>query len=195
MRHLYKFSLLVVCLTLLFIPKVVFAQDSYTVTSLGDGGAWDDPDTGFDESSDGVCNDGTGLCTLRAALEEATNRDHSVTINFGVSGTIGTTGDFFVPDNSQIIGNNRTITINSSGIGFYGDDNITITNIIIRVNSQESVCAVGSHNTIKGVHILSGGVGIGVVDNCTIGGQSEQDRNVIGGCTVMGISIGGNVIL
>ena len=51
---------------------------------------------------------------------------------------------------------------------------------------------MGSNSTVTGVHVLSGGIGIAVVDNCTIGGGSVQDRNVVGGCTAVGIDLGGN---
>ena len=121
------FSLLITSLT----PSKIFAQDSYTITSTGDLGAWDDPDTEADESMDGICDDGSGMCTLRAAIEEAVNREASVYINFGISGIIPTAGDFpGLPDGSSIIGPNGNITINSTTDGFNGGDNITITNII-----------------------------------------------------------------
>ena len=84
--------LLAALLIVLLTPAAAVAQDSYTVTSLGDGGAWDDPETPTNETTDGICNDGSGQCTLRAALEEAANRGNSVTVIFAVSGTIARQG-------------------------------------------------------------------------------------------------------
>ena len=134
----------------------------------------------IDEASDGICDDGTGKCTLRAALEEARNRENSVIINFGVTGTIMTDGGLGIPDGSQIIGPNRNITILSPAEGLGGGDNITITDLII--NASIVGIAVGSNCTVKGIHIISGQVGLSVIDACVIGGISAADRNVIGGC-------------
>jgi CSLREA domain-containing protein len=48
---------------------------AFTVNSLADTypGAYDDPDTAVEEDEDGICADEFGNCTLRAALEEASN--------------------------------------------------------------------------------------------------------------------------
>lgn len=57
-----SFFILLLCGSQALAP--LSAQDSFVITSLGDGGAWDDPDTELiDEASDGVCDDGTGKCT------------------------------------------------------------------------------------------------------------------------------------
>jgi hypothetical protein len=191
MKQFYRTLFFIILLITGLVPATIFAQDSYTVTSLGDKGAWDDPDTEeIDESSDGVCDDGTGKCTLRAALEEASNRDHSVIINFGISGTIVTSGILpHLADGSKILGSNRNITIFSSTDALSGGDNITITNLVFRVSAV--AIESGSNCTITGNQILSGQVGISVVDANIIGGISEDNRNVIGGC-ILGIALGGS---
>ncbi len=51
------------------------AAATFTVNSTGDGG---DSNTG-----DGICNDGTGACTLRAAIQQA-NAAGGDTINFSL---------------------------------------------------------------------------------------------------------------
>ena len=52
MKQFYKPLLFIALLTDGMVPATLFAQDSYTITSLGDKGALDDPDTDIDESSD-----------------------------------------------------------------------------------------------------------------------------------------------
>jgi CSLREA domain-containing protein len=55
------------------------AQSTFTVTSTGDGA---DANTG-----DGICADGAGACTLRAAIEEANATAGLDNINFAIAGT------------------------------------------------------------------------------------------------------------
>lgn len=208
MKQFSKNFLLTALLMAPLVPASVVAQDSYTVTSLGDLGAWDDPDTPADESIDGVCDDGTGLCSLRAALEEAANRETSVIIHFAVSGTISSGGVYYIPDGSEITGP-EGLTITISGNGFSGGDNITITNLIILggavgisvgntniisnniINMSGEGIGAGDNNTFLGNQILCGQVGISVVNTNIIGGAIAQDLNVIGGC-ILGVSLGGS---
>jgi CSLREA domain-containing protein len=56
----------------------VSAATTFTVTSIGDG-ADNNP-------GNGVCDDGTGLCTLRAAIQEANAAAGTDTINFAFAG-------------------------------------------------------------------------------------------------------------
>src|SRR5688500_12135627 len=56
------------------------AAAAFTVNSTGDGADSD--------LADGVCNDGTGQCTLRAAIEQANHSAGDDTINITVTGTI-----------------------------------------------------------------------------------------------------------
>ncbi len=57
----------------------VAAQTTFIVNSNGDAG---DSDT-----ADGICDDGTGACTLRAALEQANASAGADRIEFTISGT------------------------------------------------------------------------------------------------------------
>jgi hypothetical protein len=65
-------------------PTVVLSAPlaTFEVNSTGDGG---DSNT-----ADGVCNDGTGNCTLRAAIEQANASSGLDTINFEFGGTAST---------------------------------------------------------------------------------------------------------
>ncbi len=56
------------------------AAAAFVVNSTGDGA---DSDLG-----DGVCNDGSGNCTLRAAIQQANQLDGADTISFSITGTI-----------------------------------------------------------------------------------------------------------
>lgn len=59
-----------------FMQPTAHAATVFTVNSVGDGA---DSNT-----ADGVCNDGAGNCTLRAALEQANAVPGTDTINFQI---------------------------------------------------------------------------------------------------------------
>jgi hypothetical protein len=76
-----------VLLCFIFIPFLGFSQRiprdstakkmsglSFNVISSRSTGAYDNPDTDLDESTDGICADENGQCTLPAAIEEANNQ-------------------------------------------------------------------------------------------------------------------------
>lgn len=95
------------------------AQEVYTINSLADDEhayAYDDPNTSTDESRDGICQDELGRCTLRAAIDEARNRNTSAKFLFSVSGTINLIDVIYIEDFSKIDGGNQ---IEITG-GFYG---------------------------------------------------------------------------
>src|SRR5687768_8562149 len=67
------------------LQPVARAAATFVVNSTGDGG---DSDLG-----DGVCNDGSGNCTLRAAVQQANQLAGADTINVTVNGTISLTSE------------------------------------------------------------------------------------------------------
>jgi CSLREA domain-containing protein len=71
-------ALLALCASGLHLPAVQ-ADATFTVNSTGDGA-----DSNL---NDGVCNDGTGNCTLRAAIEQANGLPDTDTITFNIPGT------------------------------------------------------------------------------------------------------------
>ena len=79
-----NFSLLLVGLTLMtlcvfeFHRPPVLAATTFTVNSTGDG-----PDS---NTGDGICNDGAGNCTLRAAIQQANATSGTDTIAFQIPG-------------------------------------------------------------------------------------------------------------
>src|SRR5437763_4375377 len=91
-RRTLSLFLLTGALTLLALPTGLLnllqpsahAATTFTVNSTGDGA-----DSNI---HDGVCNDGGGNCTLRAAIQQANSTFGADTINFSVNGTINLTG-------------------------------------------------------------------------------------------------------
>ena len=82
-----RFAVIVsLVLTGLFLlpDRVSRAAATFTVNSLAD-----TPDA---VPGNGICADAGGLCTLRAALQEANAFAGDDTINFSVTGTINLTG-------------------------------------------------------------------------------------------------------
>ena len=73
MKKLFLFSLLMGFL--FFLQENTFAQ-TYTVNST-----LDTPDNAV---GDGVCDDGNGNCTLRAAIQESNANPGRNTINFNI---------------------------------------------------------------------------------------------------------------
>jgi titin len=73
-------SLALVAILAPLVPTVPALAATLTVDSLGD--------TSDAVPGDGVCDDGTGACTLRAAIQEANADLGADTIGFGVAGTI-----------------------------------------------------------------------------------------------------------
>ncbi|MFN3871709.1 MAG: T9SS type A sorting domain-containing protein [Ignavibacterium sp.] len=95
------------------------AQLNFVVNSLADDEnsyAYDDPNTPQDESSDGVCADALGRCTIRAAIDEAFIMNQSINLTFGVSGTINLLSYLFLPYGSSMSGNNQITLTNPAFI-------------------------------------------------------------------------------
>src|ERR1700753_882223 len=112
-NHMRRFSFLIAFVGLISLPFMpdgcfevlqpkAYAATTFTVNSTGDGA---DSNT-----SDGVGDDGTGHCTLRAAIEQANATPGTDTINFSVTGTINLTS--VLPD----IASDMTISGPGSGL-------------------------------------------------------------------------------
>jgi hypothetical protein len=67
------------------LPPTARAAAAFNVNSTGDGADSD--------LADGVCNDGSGQCTLRAAIQQANQLAGSDSINITVNGTISLTSE------------------------------------------------------------------------------------------------------
>jgi hypothetical protein len=146
------------------------AQVSFTVNSLADDNQshpWDNPNTSTDESIDGICGDENGRCTIRAAIEEASNINQPVNLTFGVSGTINLIDALYPYDGSSINGNNQ----------------ITLSGFLpLALENNCSIQGLRIQDAIVGIDVTGTNNSIGV-----IGGNYNEILN----CTSAAISISG----
>lgn len=184
------------------------AATTFTVNSITDGA-----DSNL---ADGVCNDGSGGCTLRAAIEQANAVAGLDTINFNIGSgfkTITLTADLPIIADPVVIdgttqpgfagtpiieinGNNRANT-NRAGF-FISAGSSTLRGLIInRVNNAAVAITTNGGNHIEGNFIgtdvtgslpmpNSGGLIVNTSLN-TVGGRTAAERNVISGNSGAGI--------
>ena len=188
------------------------AGSTFTVTSVADL-----PDT---NPGDGVCDIGTSICTLRAAIQEANANPGLDTITFSIgSGTpsiiVGSGGFGALPLISEavtIIGNSGGATrveLNGSVAGpaatglSISSGSTTVRGLVInRFPGGEIVLTNNGGNTIEGCIIganaggtagfLNPGDGVSVINvpGNTIGGASAAAGNIISG-NALGVHIDG----
>ncbi len=163
--HSYKLvrvvSVLICCWLAIGTFSSLHAQMAAVVNSLVDdihSYPYDNPDTELDESTDGVCSDEFGRCTIRAAVEEGNYINQPVNLTFSVSGTINLISDIAPYDGSSINGNNQ----------------ITLSGMIPLV--------LGNGNTVQGLKISGAMVGITVQGNNNIVGVIGGNYNEIVNC-------------
>ncbi len=167
--HSPKFFITNILIAIIFCSNG-FAQLNFVVNSLADDQyayAYDDPNTGIDESRDGICRDALGRCTIRAAIEEAFNMQQSVNLTFGVSGTINLINYLELPDGSSINGNNQ----------------ITLRNQIL-------ILDITNGCTIQGLNFSNAMVGLNIQGNNNKIGLPTGSYNEFVGCQTA-ISISG----
>lgn len=147
-RHL-PISLLIVLSAVIIFVADGFAQLNFVVNSLADDQyayAYDNPNTGVDESTDGICADELGRCTIRAAIDEAWNMEQAINLTFGVNGTINLANLLMLPDGSSINGGNQ-ITLTQPLITLIIENNCTIQGLRIS-NSIVGLDITGNFNSI-----------------------------------------------
>jgi len=176
MSRKYNITMLSVIILCVFIQTRLNAQMNMTVNSLADDEysyAWDDPNTPQDESTDGICEDELGRCTIRAALDESSNMDIPVDLDFSVSGTITLTEALY-PINGCVINGGRQITMTAPNfVDCFELDNNTELSGIMFDNLFAAVYVWGSHNKIGGV--LNGNV----FTNCYVALEIDGDSNQV----------------
>src|SRR5574338_18724 len=131
----------------LIASSLISAQEVYTINSTADdvnAYAYDDPNTPVDESRDGICGDALGRCTLRAAMDEAHNRNTSAKFNFSVSGTIDLYDVIYLEDFCEIDGNNQ---IELSGMTLLSAQNNTKIRGL-RVSTMFGIQLEGNNNIV-----------------------------------------------
>jgi Calx-beta domain/Domain of unknown function (DUF4214) len=211
--------LLTLALVALSLPQIrgllqptAVAATTFTVNSVSDGA---DSNT-----ADGVCNDGSGNCTLRAALEQANATAGTDTINFSIGTGVKT---IIVPSDLPLItdaviidgttqpgfagtpiieinGNNHSNAFHS-GFDLRGGSSTIRGLVINRFPSSAIALNTNGGNHIEGNYIgtdvtgtqQSANNGAGVLINTgqnVIGGTSVSQRNVLSGNNDAGIAIG-----
>ncbi len=191
--------------------QVTSATGFFVVTSTGD--------AGDNNLGDGICNDGSGNCTLRAAIQQSNATAGANTIAFEIGGggaqTIAPTSALpSVNETTLIDGTTQPgfagkpiIELNGAGAGAGVNGlliiaaNSAVRGLVINRFSQRGIqLAFGSNMLIEGNYIgtdLTGTIrrdnGLGGLfvsaDNTTIGGLSVAARNIISGNTGSGIVI------
>ncbi|MDX2031591.1 MAG: right-handed parallel beta-helix repeat-containing protein [Blastocatellia bacterium] len=181
----------------------------FTVNSTGDGSDAN--------PSDGVCNDGTGACTLRAAIEQANVNPGADAINFNIPGG----GPQNIVSASVVYQLNESVTIDgATQPGFAGQPLIELkgggatsgsgmiiaaANCVVRGIRINDFGANGIHVLNSSGHFIEGnilgvnaaaaagnrghGIEVATSSNVTIGGTVAAARNIISGNARAGIRI------
>ena len=162
-------------LILIFGSSLLLAQVTMTVNSLADDEysyPWDDADTEFDESRDGICRDELGRCTLRAAIEEANNMSVPLLLTFGVSGAIDLIDVLYIPDQSRLRGEGK--------IELQGE-------LCFEINYNNMISGFKFNNSLEAIRVVGEANSIGTFEtgntfiNCYIALNIEGDNNVVMG--------------
>ncbi len=157
-----------------FLPAQVHSQATFSVNSTGDASDL--------FPGDGACKTGlfNGICTLRAAIEEANSLPGADTITFSVAGIISPTTPLppLSSGNTTIAGANQTVTIDGSSL--------PVDTSCLSIPSDG--------NVVQGLVIVNcsfDGITISAASN-TIGGTTAAERNVISDNHVSGIHLTGS---
>lgn len=176
MKSLKLFQLLILTISLFLFTKVD-AQLAFAVNSLADDAQsypYDDPDTTpFDESTDGICADELGRCTIRAAVDEANYMSQSLNLTFSVSGLINLLDVLYIPDGSSINGNNQ-ITLSAAIGALVLEDNSTVQGLRFENCVYYAVNVAGSNNSVGVI-----GGNYNEIVNCYVGIIIEGENNKV----------------
>ncbi len=153
----------------------------YTVNSL--------LDTSDANPGDGVCDDGSVNCTLRAAIEEA-NASGATLIDFSISGTINLTNDLGVIT-AVIIDGGNAIIVDGSSAGNVHCIELFVSDVEIR-NLEVVDCSN------SGIYIVGGGslsnitLDGNTISNCDDGIWTGFGGGNCTGCVISNNTISGN---
>lgn len=123
-----------------------------------------------DASPDGVCDDGTGACTLRAAIEEANSADGASLISFNIPGDGPHT---ITPESSELLPVLNNVTIDGytqPGISMNSLNAGDGTNAVLMIEIDGSalsgtangITMIGHDSTVRGL-VINGFGGSGVL--------------------------------
>jgi CSLREA domain-containing protein len=136
------------------LTPAAHAAAAFTVNSTGDGA---DSNT-----ADGVCDDGSGKCTLRAAIQQANATAGADTINFSVTDTIALSGA--LPDITS------GMTITGPGLNrlrVSGNVNLVNAGSVFKVTAESPAVVTIAGLTVSGGHDTNGG-GIHNTNSATV---------------------------
>ncbi|HXY72043.1 MAG TPA: hypothetical protein VEM41_05835, partial [Actinomycetota bacterium] len=187
------------------VARPALAVTLFTVNSTGDGG-----DSNL---LDNVCNDGTGNCTLRAAIQQANSSKGAQTIDFSIpvlpppftvppvikpaTALPAVSGQTIIDGSSEptvhTVILDGSVSTGSTGLDFTAAT-CTLRGFTVRAFSGIGVFGQAASLTVAGNIIGSvtgsGGNNQGIVSAGTgaiIGGTTAADRNVVSGNTLNGI--------
>jgi CSLREA domain-containing protein len=175
-------------LTILLASASTAQAATFTVNSLADTG---------DATPDGACDDGSGNCTLREAIEEANALPGDDTINFNLAGA----GPHTIQLDSAFPNLSESVDIlNTSGesITVRGEGAVDPYRIFT-INQDQTVNI--SNLTITNGHVVTAGGGIHsfhgtlMLTGCTVSGNSAGEGGGIynfGPLTLLNSTISGN---
>lgn len=105
--------LFAIALSLSFVTKTTLAADTDLANGITVDSTLDTPDSNI---GNGICNDGSGSCTLRAAIQEANSNADASTINFNITGvadfTNGGQNGYTIEPQSSLPTITTNVTIN-----------------------------------------------------------------------------------
>lgn len=123
---------------------------------------------------DGICDNGSGQCTLRAAIQEANNTSASDTIDFGITGTITLSSALPQISNDLEIQGPGASSLTVSGASLCGVLNVgssatvTITEISIQNGYLSGADGAGINNS-----------GTLILDNCRLSNNTARHGGAI----------------
>ncbi|TFH43201.1 MAG: T9SS type A sorting domain-containing protein [ANME-2 cluster archaeon] len=195
MKSIQPYLLILFVLIFILGSSNLLGQVNMTVNSLADDEyayPYDNPDTEFDESRDGVCNDEMGRCTLRAAIEESNMMEVPVHLTFGVSGTINLNDNLYPEDGSVIQGGGN---IELTGLKIFEIDNKCTIGGIKFDNFFNAITVTGNHNIIGISNVFLNSYIALVIEgdsNSVVENRFGIDENNVLGPNSIGILITGN---
>ena len=145
------------------------------------------------DTSDGLCNDGTGHCTLRAAIQQANSSGGANTISVPAGNYLLSVGSLFVTAptiNLAITGTGAAGTVVIDGQGALAIFNlqrgtVTLTNLVIQ-NGKFTIANVGAFGACVGAGILAGGATTININSSIIQNNSAVNASGSGLCILAG---------
>lgn len=155
---------------LLLSLGIPISASTYSVNNLGD--------TGDATPGDNICDAGGGICTLRAALDEANAHTGSDTIVFSVAGVITTASPLPVNDVAIIDGTTAPGYAGAPKVHIDGGSTVPFGLLIgLSANSSVVTALEVSGYTARGVVINGNAIAI---QRCYIGPITQGGPNAIG---------------